>query len=481
MEVRQKSIQEVQLGKIPPQSVDIEETVLGALMLERDSLNIVADILKPESFYKESHSKIYEAIVQLFNKSEPVDLMTVTAQLRKNGTLEIVGGPYQVAELTTKVNSAANIEYHARIISECAMKRDLINISGDIHNKCYDDTEDVFNILEEADIKINNVTESNTKGSFVNFDVSIDQTLKTLYEAKDKELTGVPSGFTDLDKITGGWQDTDLIIVAARPGMGKTAYCVSCAINAVKLFNMPVAIFSLEMSSHQLNQRILSHESEIPSDKIKRAKLSNDEWTHLHDTKKQISSWPLYIDDTGGLNITELKAKARRIKQNKGIKLLIIDYLQLLSNPEKKSREQEISSISGSLKSLAKELKIPIIALSQLSRAVESRGGDKKPMLSDLRDSGSIEQDADMVQFLYRPEYYIDNPLDESGNTLIGKGMVIIAKHRHGALDDVYLLFKGQFTKWQDDNIFQKSLPVIDKLPNALLADEWIERKEPNF
>lgn len=447
----------VQLGKLPPQAIDLEETVLGAILLERDALNDIVDIIKPESFYKEAHVKIYEAILQLFSESEPVDMLTVTNQCRKNGTLEIIGGAYYISELTQRVNSASNIESHARIISEKFMRREIIKISNQAQNESFMDTNDIFDIIGGVDTQINGLIEQNTKGSFVDFGTSVNDTFKKLYESKDKELTGVASGFTGLDRITGGWQDTDLIIVASRPGMGKTAFSLSIIINAAKEFDFPVGIFSLEMSTDQLNQRVLSHESDIPSDKIKRADLPNHDWNYLHGVKDKVAKYPIYIDDTGSISIIELKAKARRLKRNKGVKLLVVDYIQLMHGDRGGNREQEISSISRGLKGIAKELEIPIIALSQLSRAVETRAGEKKPMLSDLRESGAIEQDADMVIFLYRPEYY--NILeDQDGNSLEGKGVVIISKHRHGALGEVYLNFIGQFTRWEDDNQFTKGI-----------------------
>jgi len=445
----------VQLGKLPPQATDLEETVLGALMLEKDALTTVIDILKPENFYKEGHAKIYEAIVQLFNKSEPVDLMTVTAELRKIGTLEIAGGAYHVAELTTRVNSAANIEYHARIITEQSIKRELIRISAEIQEDAFEDTEDVFELLDRTEQSLFAISESHIRKNYADMGQLMHEAMVEL-EARKKNkdgLTGIASGFTDLDRVTGGWQKSDLVIFAARPGMGKTAFVVTAMRNAAVDFGHAVAIFSLEMSSIQLVNRMISAEAELDSDKIKKGNLADHEWEQLVHKTAKLTEAPIFIDDTPGLSILELRAKCRRLKAQHDVKLIIIDYLQLMSGDSSKNsvgnREQEIASISRALKGIAKELEVPVIALSQLSRAVETRGGDKRPQLSDLRESGSIEQDADMVIFLYRPEYYHITE-DEEGMPTTGMGEVIIAKHRNGSLDSVKLKFIGRFTKFTD-------------------------------
>ncbi len=454
---RKVGVQElsVQLGKMPPQAVDLEETVLGALMLEKDALTAVIDILKPESFYKETHAKIYEAIVQLFNKSEPVDLMTVTAQLRKNGTLEMAGGAYQIAELTSKVNSAANIEYHARIITEQALKRELIRISSEIQSDAFEDTQDVFELLDRTEQSLFEISESHIRKNYSDMSTLMHEAIMEIEARKQHKdgLTGIATGFTELDRITGGWQRSDLVIIAARPGMGKTAFVVSAMRNAAVDFNCGVAIFSLEMSAVQLVNRLISAEAELESDKIKKGRLADHEWEQLVHKTSKLTEAPIFIDDTPGLSILELRAKCRRLKAQHDIQLVIIDYLQLMSGDSSKNvggnREQEIATISRALKGLAKELNVPVLALSQLSRAVETRGGDKKPQLSDLRESGSIEQDADMVIFLYRPEYY-DITEDEDGLPTTGMGEVIIAKHRNGSLENVKLKFIGRFTKFCD-------------------------------
>ena len=445
----------LQFGKMPPQAVDIEEAVLGALMLERDALSNVIDILKPDSFYREAHKLIFESIVQLFNNSEPVDIKTVVHQLRRNGKLDEVGGAYYIADLTTRVNSAANIEYHARIISEQSIKRELIRISSEIQRDAYEDTVDVFNLLDRAEQSLFDVSESHIRKNYDKMSDLLRMAIEDIEEKKDKTdgLTGVPSGFTALDRVTSGWQPSDLVIIAARPGMGKTAFVLSALRNAAIDFKKPVAIFSLEMSSVQLVNRLISAEAELESEKIKRGDLAEYEWEQLLHKTNKLSDAPIFIDDTPGLSILELRAKARRLVAQHGVSLIIIDYLQLMTGDTSKSgggnREQEIASISRALKGIAKELNVPVLALSQLSRAVETRGGDKKPQLSDLRESGSIEQDADMVMFLYRPEYY-GITQGEDGMPLNGMGEVIIAKHRNGRLDTVQLKFIGKFTKFAD-------------------------------
>lgn len=443
------------LGKLPPQALELEEAVLGALMLEKDALTSVIDILKPKSFYKDAHQRIFSAILALFDKSEPIDILTVTQQLREQGELEIVGGPFYVMNLTTRINSAANIEFHARIITENAIKRDLISISSDILTRAYEDTTDVFELLDSTEKSLFEVSEGNIRKNFDDMRSLMHQAIKSLEEKKNQAdgLTGVPSGFTALDRVTSGWQPSDLIILAARPAMGKTAFVVSAMRNAAVEFNKPVAIFSLEMSSLQLVNRLISAEAELEGEKLKKGNLAEYEWAQLNHKISKLSEAPIYIDDTPGLSIRELRTKCRRLKAQHDIQMIIIDYLQLMSGNDgggkggPGNREQEIAAISRALKMLAKELYVPVIALSQLSRAVETRGGDKRPQLSDLRESGSIEQDADMVCFLYRPEYYGITE-DEMGNPTQGVGEVIIAKHRNGSLENVALKFIGKFTKF---------------------------------
>ena len=446
-----------QLGKVPPQAVDLEEAVLGALMLEKDALTNVIDILKPGNFYKDQHQEIYQGIVDLFNNSEPIDLLTVTQQLRENGKLEFVGGAYYITELTTRVNSAANIEYHARIILEQSIKRELIKVSSEIQRDAYEDTHDVFELLDRTEQGLFEISESHIRRNYADMRSVLNMAIKELEAKKHLKdgLTGIPSGFTQLDRITAGWHKSDLIILAARPGMGKTAMILSAMRNAAVDFNHAVAIFTLEMSSIQLVNRLISAEAELDSDKIRRGTLAEYEWEQLVHKTGRLSEAPIFIDDTPALSILELRAKCRRLKAQHDVKLIIVDYLQLMSGEYNRpgampgNREQEIASISRALKNIAKELEVPVIALSQLSRAVETRGGDKRPQLSDLRESGSIEQDADMVIFLYRPEYY-GLTEDENGMPTQGICEVIIAKHRNGSLDTVNLKFVGRFTRFSD-------------------------------
>ena len=447
-----RDINEV-LGKIPPHSIELEQAVLGALMLEKDALSTVIDILKPESFYKDSHREIYQAITDLFNNSEPIDLLTVTDQLKKEGKLEFAGGPYYLTELTNKVNSAANIETHARIITQHAIKRELIRVASEVHRDAFEDTIDVFDLLDRTEQSIFEVSETNIRRNYADIKSIMMEAINELETKKKHEdgLTGVPSGFTDLDRITSGWQKSDLVIIAARPGMGKTALVVSAMRNAAVQFEKGVAFFSLEMSSVQLVNRLISAEAELESDKIKKGNLADYEWEQLLHKTNRLTKAPIFIDDTPALSVFELRAKCRRLKAQHDIQLIIVDYLQLMTGDTSRNsggnREQEIASISRALKNLAKELNVPVIAISQLSRAVETRGGDKRPQLSDLRESGSIEQDADLVIFLYRPEYYGITE-DENGIPTAGTGEVIISKHRNGSVGNVNLKFIGKFTKF---------------------------------
>ncbi len=377
-------------GKVQPQALPLEEAVLGAVMLDKDALSIVLDILRPESFYADAHTLIYKAMLRLFEKTQPVDLLTVTEELKKSGDIDKAGGPYYLVELTNRVASAANIEYHARIIAQKHIQRELITVSTKIIRDAYEDTTDVFSLLDEAEQGLFNITQQNLSRGYESMGSLAAKALKQLEEMSQKEegLTGVPTGFTELDRLTSGWQPSDMIIVAARPGMGKTSYTLALARNAAVDFNKAVAIFSLEMSNLQLVQRLISMEAEISGSKLRSGQLEDYEWQQLQSAIEKMSEVPIFIDDTPGINIFELRAKCRRLKMQHDIQMVIIDYLQLMTGggDNKGNREQEISMISRSLKALAKELSVPVIALSQLSRAVETRGGSKRPMLSDLRE-----------------------------------------------------------------------------------------------
>jgi replicative DNA helicase len=445
----------VEGGKLPPQAIDLEEAVLGAMMLEKNAVNDAIDILSPESFYKDSHQRIFEVIHDLFQESQPIDILTVTARLRQKGELDIVGGPFYISQLTNRVASSANVEYHARIISQKHIMRELIRLSNETIKDAYDETSDVFDLLDKTESQLYKVTQGNLRRDYSSMSTLIQHAIEDIEKNKNQTdgLSGVPSGFTDLDRVTSGWQKSDMVVIAARPGMGKTAFVLSMARNSAVMFNRPVAVFSLEMSAIQLVNRLIASESELPAEKLRKGNLALHEIQQLHEKIKKLAVAPIYIDDTPALSIFELRAKCRRLKAQYNVEMIIIDYLQLMSAGAegKGNREQEISSISRSIKSIAKELEVPIIALSQLSRSVETRGGDKKPMLSDLRESGAIEQDADIVAFIYRPEYY-NITEDEKGQSLLGTGEIIIAKHRNGSLENVRLKFVPQLAKFENLN-----------------------------
>lgn len=434
-------------GKIPPQAIELEETVLGAIMLEKDALIAILDLLQPESFYKESHKKIYAAIVKLSMAENPIDILTVTEELKQMKEIESVGGAFYITQLTSRVSSAAHIEYHARIIAQKFIQRELIRISTEIQNRAYDEGSDVDDLLDFSETELFNIAEGNIKKEIVKIDVLIKEAINQIEEAGKREdhLSGVPSGFTKIDRITSGWQKSDLIIVAARPSMGKTAFVLSMTRNIAVEHKRPVAVFSLEMSSIQLVNRMIVSETKLPSDRIRNGKLHDYEWEQLEIKIKNFVDAPIFIDDTPAISIYELRAKCRRLKRQHDIGLIIIDYLQLMTGTSETrgNREQEVSAISRSLKAIAKELNVPVIALSQLNRAVETRGGTKRPQLSDLRESGAIEQDADMVLFIHRPEYYGFYE-DDDGNSNIGIAEIIIAKHRNGPVGEVKLKFQTE-------------------------------------
>jgi replicative DNA helicase len=449
-------------GKVPPQAKDLEEAVLGAIMLEKSAFDTVVEILKPECFYVESHQRIYKAMQNLQQKNQPIDILTVVEELKSKEELDMVGGPYYVTKLTNAVVSSANIEAHSRIILQKFIQRELIRISGEIISDSYEDSTDVFDLLDDAESKLFEITNNHLRKNFDSIDTVLVKTVQRLEDMRhrNEDVTGVPSGFVSLDRVTYGWQSTDLIILAARPAVGKTAFALNLARNAALSATKPtpIAFFSLEMSAGQLVQRILSAESEIWLEKISRGKMEEHEMKQLYAKGIQkLAQAPIFIDDTAALNIFELRAKCRRLKNKHNIGLIILDYLQLMSGTGdgRGNREQEISQISRNLKQLAKELQVPIIALSQLSRAVETRKeGNKMPQLSDLRESGAIEQDADMVMFLYRPEYY-DITANEMGESNKGETHVRIAKHRNGTLETIKLralLHIQKFTEMDGDD-----------------------------
>ncbi len=441
-------------GRIPPQAIEFEVAVLGAILLERDAYSRVSEILTPESFYVKAHEEIYRAITSLALAQHPVDYLTVSEELKRMEKLEEVGGQAYLAGLTSKVLSSASIEYHAAILADKATSRRLISFSSEVLKDAYDDTENVAEQLQRAEGKLFEIAQNKNSKDFREISPLVKEALSEVQAAanRDTGISGITSGFPGIDEMTSGWQRSDLIIIAARPAMGKTAFVVSMAKNMAVDHKIPVALFNLEMSAVQLVKRLLSNVSEIDGQKIKNGRLSNDEWERLSSQLPLLDNAPLYINDTPSLSVFELRSKARRLVREQGVQMIIIDYLQLMnaSGMGFGNREQEVSIISRSLKMLAKELQIPIVALAQLNRGVENRQGDansKRPQLSDLRESGAIEQDADIVCFIHRPEYYRITH-DEQGNSLKGVGEFIIAKHRNGPVGDVRLTFKSDFAKF---------------------------------
>ena len=442
-------------GHLQPQAPELEEAVLGALMIERDAYSLVSEILRPESFYDVRHQLIYKAISTLAMQQQPVDILTVVEQLKKTGELDEVGGPFYITQLSGKVASSAHIEYHARIIAQKFLARELITFTSNIQTKAFDATQDVDDLMQEAEGKLFEISQQNMKKDYTQINPVIKEAYDMLQKAAARTdgLSGLPSGFHQLDKMTSGWQNSDLVIIAARPAMGKTAFVLSMAKNIAVDQKVPVALFSLEMSNVQLVNRLIVNVCEISGEKIRSGQLAPYEWGQLDYKIKDLYDAPLYVDDTPSLSVFELRTKARRLVREHGVKVIIIDYLQLMNANGMSfgSRQAEVSNISRSLKGLAKELNIPIIALSQLNRGVENREGvdGKRPQLSDLRESGAIEQDADMVCFIHRPEYYKIYQ-DEKGNDLHGMAEIIIAKHRNGAVGDVLLRFRSEFARFQN-------------------------------
>ncbi|MEG2156542.1 MAG: replicative DNA helicase [Bacteroidaceae bacterium] len=443
-------------GHLQPQAPELEKVVLGALLIEKDAYSIVSELLKPESFYVHQHQIIYNAIRSLSLKQHPVDILTVTEQLKQTGELEEAGGRFYITQLSAGVSSSAHIEFHARIIAQKHLSRELITYTSSIQTKAFDETQDVADLMQEAEGKLFEISQQNMKKDYTQIDPIIKDAYDMLQKAaaQDGGLSGLPSGFHDLDKMTCGWQNSDLVILAARPAMGKTAFALSMAKNMAVDYHIPVAVFSLEMSNVQLVNRLIVNVCNIPGEKIKSGQLAPYEWGQLDFKINELKGSPIFVDDTPSLSVFELRTKARRLVREHGVKVIMIDYLQLMnaSGMSFGSRQEEVSTISRSLKGLAKELAIPILALSQLNRGVENREGaeGKRPQLSDLRESGAIEQDADMVCFIHRPEYYHIYKDEEKGTDLRGMAEIIIAKHRNGAVGDVLLTFKGQYARFQN-------------------------------
>ena len=443
-------------GRIPPQAIEVEQSVLGAMLIEQTAIPRAIEILPPDAFYQTKHEIIYQAILSLFERGNPIDLITLADELKRHNKLDEIGGAYYLTELTTRVDTAANVEYHARIIAEKSLLRKMIETMTGLIGKAYDPSSDAFELLDESEREIFHISDTQLRRPASSMNEILKGTLANLEAVHGRSggITGVPSGFTRLDDMTGGWQKTDLIIIAARPSMGKTAFSLAVARNAAMHpeHSIGVAIFSLEMGAQQLAQRLLTSEARVDAQAARTGRLRDEDWPRLARAAGNLSAAPIYIDDTPGMSILELRAKCRRLKAEHDIGLVVVDYLQLMhgtTNSRSSNREQEIAQISRSLKSLAKELDVPVIALSQLSRAVESRGGDKRPQLSDLRESGSIEQDADLVAFIYRAERY-GITVDEHGNSTEGTGEIIIGKQRNGPIGSVQLAFVNQYARFEN-------------------------------
>lgn len=471
----------IDLGKVPPQAIELEEAVLGAIMLEKDAILQIIDLLKPESFYKDEHQKIFQAIIDLTSSNRAIDLLTVTEELRKKKQLDEVGGPVYITQLTSRVASAAHVEYHGRIVAQKHIQRELIRVSSEIQSRAFDESTDVDDLLDFSEAELFNIAQGNIKKESQKVNVLIKEAILQMEEASKRadSLIGIPSGFTKLDGMTNGWQNSDLVIIAARPSMGKTAFVLTMARNMAVEHNRAVAIFSLEMASLQLVNRLIVAETELPSNRIRNGKLADFEWEQLDYKINKLVDAPIFIDDTPAISIFELRAKARRLKRQHNVDILIIDYLQLMTGtPDTRgNREQEVSTISRSLKGIAKELNIPVIALSQLNRSVEIRSGNKRPQLSDLRESGAIEQDADMVMFIHRPEKY-GMMEDENGNSLRGLAEIILAKHRNGPIGDVILRFKDEFAKFTEmEETFLAPLADVEMQPVAVTRGSKMNKK----
>jgi len=475
------------MGRVPPQAIDMEEAVLGAIMLEKDAIITVIDILKEDSFYKDVHQKIYSAIISLNQRELPVDLYTVTEELRSVEELDNVGGPVYLTQLTSKVVSAAHVEFHAKIVAQKFIQRELIRVTSEIQGRAFDDSNDINELLDFSENELFHIAEGNIKREVSPLNIVLKQAVHEIEEASKREdaLIGVPSGFTKLDRLTSGWQKSDLVIVAARPSMGKTAFALSMARNMAVDHKKSVAVFSLEMSAVQLVNRLIVAETELPSNRIKNGRLKEDEWKQLESKIKTLEDASIFIDDTPAISVFELRAKCRRLTAQHKLDIAIVDYLQLMTGPrEAGSREQEVSSISRSLKSISKELNVPIIALSQLNRSVEVRGGNKRPQLSDLRESGAIEQDADMVLFIHRPEKYGFTTLE---NDMPSKGIaeIILAKNRNGPVDDVLLRFReerAQFIDLEDidyDAISSQNISESFTVGSKMNSDIGYDAKSP--
>jgi len=446
--ISQKS---TQFDRVPPQDIQAEKAVLGSILLDNEAAGQVLGSLDSEAFYKSAHQKIYSIMLKLYSENEPIDLITLADGLTRGKLLDAVGGSYYLTELTETVPSSANVEYHTKIVLEKFLLRRLIEESSSIARDCYEGQEEVFDILDRSEARIFSLSEKKSRKSYEHISPIMHTAFEKIekFHGQEGSVTGVASGYKDLDNLTSGFQESDLVIVAGRPSMGKTAFVLNVARNAAVDHKIPVGFFSLEMSSESLAMRLLTAEARIDAHLLRTGKLREEQWQQLSMRAGTLTEAPIYIDDTPGITVLELRAKARRMKKENDIGLIVIDYLQLMQGAAGvESRQQEISQISRSLKALAKEINVPVLALSQLSRAVESRP-DKRPMLSDLRESGAIEQDADMVMFVFRPEYY-KRPEEAAAEGIEGKAEIIIGKQRNGPIGDVSLTFIKKYAKFEN-------------------------------
>ena len=470
---------DLSLGHLQPQAPEVEKAVLGALMIDKDAYLLICETLQPESFYEPRHQRIFDAIRLLSIEEKPVDVLTVTEQLAKMGDLENVGGPGYIAELSSRTATSANIEYHANIIAEKYLSRQLINYANSIGTKAFDETNDVNEVIQEAESILFSIAQTNMKKDYVHIAPLIKESEKIMMAASSNngEVTGISTGYYKLDDLTSGWQKSDLIIIAGRPAMGKTAFALSMAKNIAADQKKPVAFFSLEMSGVQLTNRLISNMCEISGKKILNGQLDRDEWDRFDKRINNLMDGPIFIDETPGLSVFELRTKARRLVRERKIELIMIDYLQLMNANGMRinNRQEEVATISRSLKGLAKELNIPIIALSQVNRVNEGREGveGKRPLLSDLRESGAIEQDADMVLFVHRPEYY-HLEFGPNGEDYRGMAEIIIAKNRKGATGILMLKFRGEYTRFEnpEDNMLGNHAPISGEIVGSKINEE---------
>lgn len=491
MDTKNRSLTNYNIGtdiaKVPPQALDMEEAVLGAIMLEKSTVITVLDILRPEFFYKDAHQKIFSAVVKLSSKGFPVDIFTVSEELKANNELDIIGGQLYLATLTSKVVSAANVEYHARIVAQKYIQRELIRVSMNILNKSYDDTQDVAVLMDESERELFGISERLIKKEVTRIDFVIKEALEEIELAskRPEQLVGVPSSFTELDRMTYGWKRSELIIIAARPSMGKTSFALSMARNMAINHGKKVAIFSCEMSAVQLVNRLMVAESDIKMEKLINGQMNEAEWQQLETMIRHLVQAPIFIDDTPSIKVSELRSKCRRLKSEGKLDVVIIDYLQLMVGSEKDgTREQEVSYVSRTLKSIAKELDVPIIALSQLNRSVEVRSGARKPMLSDLRESGAIEQDADMVLFINRPEKYGIETFEKDGTPTRGMAEIILAKNRNGPVGEIRLRFiedKAQFAEmvYGEDYMLSDMSEMMPTTLQSKMNDDFADSYGP--